>query len=139
MAEYSYADLKKAFIAADAAGDTESARMFAEQLVQMQQPSTPEYAPPTEGMSGMEQFVAGIAAGAQRPAMAAAQLTPAISQQDIAERERLNAPLMETFPGKAGAFVGEVGAMLPFAALGAGAASERSRANSRKNYPENGH
>lgn len=120
MAEYSYADLKKAFIAADAAGDAESARMFAERLVQMQQPSAPEYAPPTEGMSGMEQFVAGIAAGAQRPAMAAAQLTPAISQQDIAERERLNAPLMETFPGKAGAFVGEVGAMLPFAALGAG-------------------
>jgi len=115
MAEYSYDDLKKAFIAADAAGDAESARMFAERLVEMQQPAESEYASPIEGMSQMEKFVAGIGAGMKRPALAVGQLTPAVSQADINEYERLNAPLMGTTAGKVGSFVGEAATLLPFA------------------------
>ena len=115
MAEYSYDDLKKAFIAADAAGDAESARMFAERLVEMQQPAESEYASPIEGMSQMEKFVAGIGAGMKRPALAVGQLTPAVSQADIDEYERLNAPLMGTTAGKFGSFVGEAATLLPFA------------------------
>ena len=115
MAEYSYDDLKKAFIAADAAGDAESARMFAERLVEMQQPAESEYASPIEGMSQMEKFVTGIGAGMKRPALAVGQLTPAVSQADIDEYERLNAPLMGTTAGKFGSFVGEAATLLPFA------------------------
>jgi hypothetical protein len=115
MAEYSYDDLKKAFIAADAAGDAESARMFAERLVEMQQPAESEYASPIEGMSQMERFVAGLGAGMSRPALAVGQLTPAVSQADIDEYERLNAPLMGTTAGKFGSFVGEAATLFPFA------------------------
>lgn len=122
MAEYSYADLKKAFIAADAAGDAESARMFAERLVQMQQPSAPEYAPPTEGMSGMEQFMAGAGGAMTRRAMGLGQALGMVSPQQIEEQQRLSAPLMQQGPAKAGAIAGDIASVLP-AALIPGAAT----------------
>jgi len=78
-------------------------------------PPTAEYASPVEGMSEMEKLVAGLVAGVNRPALAVGQLTPAVSQEDIAQYERLNAPLMGTTSGQVGSFIGETLALLPAA------------------------
>jgi len=108
MAEYSYADLKKAFIAADAAGDAESARMFAERLVQMQQPSAPEYAPPTEGMSGMEQVMAGAGKAVYDVGRGIGQMTGMIPQEEIDAAKARDAALMATTPGMLGNVAGNI-------------------------------
>ena len=71
--------------------------------------------PPTEGMSGFEQFAAGAKSKLVDYGMGAQQLIPGMPDisADVAEKKRLDAPLMNTGAGQAGAVTG---ALLPMLA-----------------------
>jgi len=70
---------------------------------------------PTEGMSRFDKFAAGAKAKLADYAMGAQQLIPAMPDisQDVAEKRRIDAPLMATGAGQAGAVTG---ALLPMLA-----------------------
>lgn len=68
---------------------------------------------PTEGMSGVGKFVAGMGQGAARMGRAAGQGLGLVSDEQVAEGNRLDAPLLETGAGKAGSFTGSVATLAP--------------------------
>lgn len=68
---------------------------------------------PTEGMGGVEKFVAGMGQGAARMGRAAGQGLGLVSDEQVAEGNRLDAPLLETGAGKAGSFTGSVATLAP--------------------------
>lgn len=88
---------------------------------------------PTEGMSGTEKFLAGAGKAMTDIGRGVRQYLPSaiggLSNEDIAEARRLDAPLMNTGAGMAGNVVGNVATALPVAfipgantAMGAGLA-----------------
>lgn len=81
-----------------------------------------EQAPdPTAGMSSPEKFLAGVGRGMTELARGAGQRLGLVSQADIDEARRLDAPLMKTGAGSAGDVVGKVATALPAALIpGAG-------------------
>lgn len=72
---------------------------------------------PTEGMSGLEKFGAGAVSGLHDLYLGGKQLLGLERQEDIDERKRLMAPLMNTGAGLAGNITGKVAAALPTAAI----------------------
>lgn len=77
--------------------------------------SAPSMYDPTEGMSGMDKFLAGVGKGMTDLARGAGQLTGILSQEDIDEDRRMDEPLMKTGAGKAGSITGTIAAALPAA------------------------
>lgn len=76
--------------------------------------SAPEVASdPTEGMSGTDKFLAGVGKSMYDVGRGVGQLVGAVSREDIDEARRLDAPLMQTTAGKAGAITGGVAAFAP--------------------------
>lgn len=92
-------------------------------------PSPPQQTyDPTEGMSATDKFLAGIGKGMTDLARGAGQRLGLVSQSDIDEARKLDAPLMNTTGGKVGNFVSTVApavvaAGLPGAQTLAGAAA----------------
>lgn len=70
---------------------------------------------PTEGMSGTEKFFAGMGKGMVDIGRGVGQLTGMVSQEDIDEAKRLDAPLAKTGAGKTGEIAGKVLTALPTA------------------------
>jgi hypothetical protein len=75
---------------------------------------------PTEGMSGMDKFLAGAGSGAMNVLRQTGNMLGMVDDEALAEQRRIDAPLMATGAGQAGRLAGEVGAVLP-AGMGAGA------------------
>jgi hypothetical protein len=72
---------------------------------------------PTEGMSGVEKFRAGVGKAFYDVARGAGQLVGAVSREDVAESRSLDAPLMDTGAGMAGNIAGNVALFAPTAAI----------------------
>lgn len=69
---------------------------------------------PTKGMSDAYLGVAGYGKAVPDMAMGAGQLVGLADAEDVKERRRLDAPLMETTAGAVGNFAGNVAAAVPF-------------------------
>lgn len=112
------ARLETALRNADAAGDEEAARMLAAEIVKLRRqpatPAAPEYNP-TEGMSGLDKFLAGAGKGFVDIGRGVGQRVGMVSEADVARSRALDAPLMETGAGLAGNIVGNVAAFAPTA------------------------
>jgi hypothetical protein len=88
----------------------------------------PLKADPTEGMSGLDKFRAGVGKAFVDIGRGAGQLVGAVSRDDVAESRRLDSSLMNTGAGVAGNLAGNVAllaptAMIPGAATIPGAAA----------------
>lgn len=112
----SYKDWNIAYRNASAAGDQEAMQ---EILGHMQEAGIKEgvIKSPTEGMSGLEKFTAGLGRGMVNIGRNVGNMVGLVSDTDMKEAERLDKPLMETGAGKAGSFVGETAALLPVGGL----------------------
>ena len=77
---------------------------------------------PTAGMSGPEKFLAGAGEAMTRRAMGLGQLAGMVSPEQIAEQQRLAAPLRQEGAAVAGGMAGDIASLLP-AALIPGAAT----------------
>jgi hypothetical protein len=83
-----------------------------EQPQQAQQPAAPTY-DPTEGMSGVDKFLAGTGKAFTDIGRGVGQLTGLMSQEEIDAARKLDEPLMKTGAGIAGNVVGNVAALAP--------------------------
>lgn len=70
---------------------------------------------PTDGMSGVQRFGAGMGKAFVDLGRGAGQLVGAVPQEDIDEAKRIDAPLMRTGAGMAGNIIGNVAALAPAA------------------------
>lgn len=70
---------------------------------------------PTDGMSGGERFLAGTGKAFMDVGRGVGNLVGLVSDEEIAEARRLEAPLMETGAGKAGNIAGAVASFAPLA------------------------
>lgn len=104
--------LQAALINADKAGDTAAARMLASEIIKMRTPQTFD---PTEGMSGLDKFRAGMGKGMVDIGRGAGQLLGMVSPKDVEESRRLDAPLMKTGAGLAGNIAGAAASTIPAA------------------------
>lgn len=68
---------------------------------------------PTEGMSGPQRFAAGAGKAVVDLGRGAGQMLGMVSDEDIAESRRLDAPLMKTAGGKWGNVAGNVASAIP--------------------------
>ena len=78
---------------------------------------------PTEGMSGAELFLAGIGRGMTNVGRQIGNIFGAVSDEELAERRELEAPLMQTGAGRVGSFTGELATTVPLAGGAVGLAS----------------
>lgn len=115
-------ELQKALINADAAGDAEAASVFAQEisringlLEQNKAQLSAEEAKinPTEGMSGMQKFLAGVGKGMVDVGRGAGQMLGLVSQQEIDQAKARDAALMKTGAGIAGNVVGNMATIAP--------------------------
>lgn len=84
---------------------------------QYAQKSAPISADPTEGMSGLDKFRAGMGKAFYDLGRGAGQMVGLVSRDDVAESRRLDAPLMDTGAGVAGNITGNVAAFAPTALI----------------------
>lgn len=70
---------------------------------------------PTEGMSGVDRFRAGMGKAMVDTARGLGQMVGLVDRADVEEARRLDAPLMRTTSGKVGNFAGNVATTLPLA------------------------
>lgn len=70
---------------------------------------------PTEGMSGMDRFRAGMGKAMVDTARGLGQMVGLVDRSDVEESRRLDAPLMSTTGGKVGNFAGNVATTVPLA------------------------
>lgn len=73
-------------------------------------PQSPEYAPPTEGMSGSERFMAGAGKAVYDIGRGIGQMTGMIPQEEIDAARARDAALMSTGAGMAGNIAGNIAA-----------------------------
>lgn len=86
------------------------------QISQQQKPKTPEPSyDPTEGMSGLDKFRAGMGKSMVDLARGAGQLVGLVNRDDIAESRRLDAALMNSGTAKAGNLLGSIATTAPLA------------------------
>lgn len=117
--------LETALVKADAAGDVESARVLAGEIRRMRGNQSaaadlvanPRPNDPTRGMSGPQKFAAGAGKAMYDVGRAIGQPLGIVSQQDIEESRRLDAPLMDTGAGTAGNIVGTAATLAPTALI----------------------
>lgn len=101
---------------ADAAGDVEAARKIAAYIQSMSADVSgagQQRFDPTEGMSTKEKVLAGIGKAFVDTGRGVGQLVGLVSDQDVAEARKLDAPLMNTGAGKVGNFAGSMAVALP--------------------------
>lgn len=79
---------------------------------------------PTDGMSGVDKFIAGAGKSVDDTLEGVKQIVGASSQEEVDEKARLDAPLMDTGAGVAGNIAGEI-AQLALGASGAAAAASK--------------
>jgi hypothetical protein len=101
---------------------------YAQQNYKPQAKLEPLKADPTEGMSGLDKFRAGVGKAFVDIGRGAGQLVGAVSRDDVAESRKLDSSLMNTGAGVAGNLAGNVAllaptAMIPGAATIPGAAA----------------
>jgi hypothetical protein len=108
-------ELSRALIAADKAGDVRAAKVLAGEITRLRSVAAPMNVDPTEGMSGLDKFRAGMGKAFYDVARGAGQLVGAVDREDVAQARKLDAPLMNTGAGVAGNLAGNVGALLPTA------------------------
>lgn len=116
-------ELSRALIAADKAGDVQAAKILAGEITRMRtQPAAPATRyDPTEGMSGLEKFNAGVGKAFSDAGLGIRQRLGMVSDADVEESRRLGAPLMNTKAGLAGNIGGNVAMLAPTALIpGAG-------------------
>lgn len=77
----------------------------------------PENYNPTDEMSGGERVLAGIGRGMTQAARGVGQLVGAVSDEDIANAQELDAPLLNTTGGSAGNILGTAAAFAPAALI----------------------
>ena len=70
---------------------------------------------PTEGMSGVDKFLAGMGAGVTNLARGAGQTLGLVDSQDIRDSAALDSSLMDTGAGTAGNIAGTIAALVPTA------------------------
>lgn len=70
---------------------------------------------PAEDMSTGQRFLAGVGKGMTDLGYGAGQLLGLVSQEDVAEKQRIDAPLSATTAGKVGEVTGKVASALPAA------------------------
>lgn len=121
------AQLEAGLIAADKAGNADDARAFAAEIRKMRaKPAAtgfdPATANPTDGMSTFDKAAAGVGKAMSDTWLGLRSLTGNATGEEVAERRRLDAPLMDTGAGMAGNIAGQVGmALAPGGAIaGAG-------------------
>jgi hypothetical protein len=102
---------------ADAAGDTEAATKLAAHIRSLQNPVPPLTADPTDGMSTFDKLAAGAGKAVTDAGRGIGQLFGRVSDQDIAESRRLDAPLENTTAGKIGNIAGNVAMLAPTAMI----------------------
>jgi len=83
-----------------------------------------EVADPTEGMSGLDKFVAGVGSGMMNVGRQVGNMIGAVPDSAINEQRSIDAPLLNTGAGTAGRITGEIAATAPLG-VGAGAAATR--------------
>jgi hypothetical protein len=114
-------ELSRALIAADKAGDAPAAKVLAAEITRLRSGPKPTMEPltadPTEGMSGVDKFRAGMGKAMTDLARGAGQLVGAVSRDDVAESRKLDAPLMNTGAGVAGNLAGNVAMIAPTAMI----------------------
>lgn len=72
---------------------------------------------PTEGMSGLDKFRAGVGKAFTDIGRGAGQIVGAVSRDDVAESRKVDAPLMDTGAGVAGNLAGNVALLAPTAMI----------------------
>jgi hypothetical protein len=90
---------------------------YAQQNYKPQTKMEPLKADPTEGMSGVDKFRAGIGKAMTDLGRGAGQMVGLVSRDDVAESRRLDAPLMDTGAGMAGNLAGNVAMLAPTAMI----------------------
>ena len=113
------AQLERALIKADAAGDTAAATAFAGEIRRMRRPvmqPTPGMNP-TADMNGMEKFAAGMGKAPVDAWRGIKQMTGFEDRAGIDESRRLDAPLMDTGAGVAGNIAGNIATYAPLAVI----------------------
>jgi hypothetical protein len=78
---------------------------------------------PTQGMSGLKKFMAGVGSSAVNTAENVGNMVGMVSDEDVRTRNELEKPLMDTGAGSAGRMVGDVGQALAIGG-GVGAAAK---------------
>lgn len=79
-------------------------------------PSSPEWQAkygPTAGTGPVQRFFEGAGAGMSDLAYGAGQLVGLVDPEDVREKQRIDAPLMETTAGKVGSFTGQAAVAVP--------------------------
>lgn len=114
------AQLERALINADRAGDSEAAMALAGEIRRMRlaapaAQSAPAKIDPTEGMSGFSKFAAGAGKAIYDVGRGVGQLAGVVSEQDVADARKRDEALMNTGAGMAGNIVGNVGMYAPLA------------------------
>lgn len=116
-------ELSRALIAADKAGDVQAAKVLAGEITKMRAASVPPMnVDPTEGMSGLDKFRAGMGKAFVDIGRGVGQMVGAVSREDVAESRKRDAALMNSTGGFAGNLAGNIAALLPTAFI-PGAAS----------------
>lgn len=72
---------------------------------------------PTEGMSGLDKFRAGIGKAMTDTARGLGQMVGLVDRQDVAASRKLDAPLLKTTEGAAGNVLGNIGMLAPTALI----------------------
>lgn len=79
--------------------------------------SEPKKLDPTDGMSGTDKFLAGMGKGMTDLGQGIGQRLGMVSEDQVAESRRLDAPLMNTGAGTAGKLTGDLTVLLPALAV----------------------
>lgn len=117
--------LESALLKADAAGDVESARVLASEIRRMRGNESaaadlvanPRPNDPTADMNGFQTLAAGAGRGLYNAGRAVGQAAGLVSQKDIEEANKLDAPLLDTIGGAVGNVIGTAAAAAPAALI----------------------
>jgi hypothetical protein len=109
-------DIERAFVAAHEAGNVEDAKRLAQAVVTLR---SGQHTPvsPLDGMSGGEQYLAGMGAGMKDLGRGVGQRLGFVSQGEVDEARKMDAPLTQGGAGAAGHITGQMAAMLPTLAI----------------------
>lgn len=114
------ADLERALINADAAGDVEAAKTLAAEVARVRSELAKVNdisANPAEGMSGPQKFAAGAGKAVADLGRGAGQMMGIVDEREVVEARQRDAALMETGAGKAGNIAGNIASFVPTAMI----------------------
>jgi hypothetical protein len=108
-------ELSRALIAADRAGDVQAAKVLAGEITRLRATPAPMNVDPTEGMSGVDKFRAGMGKAFTDVGRGVGQMVGLVDRKDVAESRKRDAALMGTGAGLGGNIAGNLAALLPTA------------------------